>query len=111
VSESPFRILQGPLQQLEQILLAEQFLENANLIVFIATVFRRTLSKYGSRGYRYVLFEAGHLAQNLCLLAAERNLGSLCVGGFWDSRVNAFLGLNGVDDAVVYCVGIGHPAE
>jgi SagB-type dehydrogenase family enzyme len=98
-------------EQLEQILLAQQFLENANLMIFISAVFHRTLSKYGSRGYRYILFEAGHVAQNLCLLAAELNLGSLCVGGFWDSRLNRFLGLDGADGAVVYCVGIGHPAE
>jgi len=98
-------------EQLERILLAQQFLQNANAIIFISAVFRRTLTKYGSRGYRYILLEAGHLAQNLCLLSAELDLGSLCVGGFWDSRLNSFIGLNGVDDAVVYCVGVGHPDE
>jgi SagB-type dehydrogenase family enzyme len=96
--------------ELARMLLAQQFLENANVVIFITAVFHRTLSKYGSRGYRYVLLEAGHVAQNLCLLASEMNLGSLCAGGFWDSRLNRFLGLDGVDEAAVYCVGLGHPA-
>jgi SagB-type dehydrogenase family enzyme len=98
-------------EELVRLLLAQQFLENANVIILLSAVFRRTLSKYGSRGYRYILFEAGHVAQSLCLLAAELGLGSLCVGGFWDSRINRFLGLDGTHEAVVYGVGIGHSDE
>lgn len=92
-------------------LLAEPFVENANAVVFLSAVFDRTLHKYGARGYRYVLLEAGHVAQNLCLLATERGLGSLCIGGFMDSETNRFLGLDGVTEATVYAVGIGHSAE
>jgi SagB-type dehydrogenase family enzyme len=90
-------------------LLADPFVRDANVIVFIAAEFARTQKKYGPRGYRYVLIEAGHLAQNLCLLAAEQGLGSLCMGGFMDSKVNRFLGLDGVHEAVVYGVGMGYP--
>ena len=95
--------------ELGGVLLAQPFLENANVLVFITAVFDRTLVKYGARGYRYVLLEAGHIAQNLCLLAAERSLGSLCVGGFMDGKANAFLGLDPRIEGVVYCVGIGNP--
>jgi SagB-type dehydrogenase family enzyme len=73
-------------------------------------VFKRTLTKYGPRGYRYVLLEAGHVALNLCLLAGEHQLGSLCVGGFLDAKLNRFLGLDGINEAIVYCVGAGYPA-
>ena len=58
-----------------------------------------------------VLFEAGHVAQAICLVAAEHDLGSLCVGGFRDARLNQFLNFDGTTQAVVYCVGVGHPAE
>jgi SagB-type dehydrogenase family enzyme len=94
-----------------RVLLAQPFLENANLVLFIAAVFDRTLPKYGARGYRYVLLEAGHVAQNVCLLATERGLGSLCVGGFLDARANTFLALDSGAEGVVYCVGVGTPAE
>jgi len=89
-------------------LLADPFVQDANLVVFLTAVFMRTQRKYGPRGYRYVLLEAGHVAQNLCLLAAEQGLGSLCIGGFVDSKLNRFLKLDGVREAAVYAVGVGH---
>lgn len=87
------------------------FLENANALVLVTAVFDRTLHKYGARGYRYILLEAGHVAQNLCLLATERGLASLCVGGFMDGAVNRALDLEPRTEATVYCVGIGHSGD
>ena len=78
---------------------------------FLSAVFARTLKKYGPRGYRYILLEAGHCAQNLCLLAAERGLATLCLGGFQDTKLNRLLGLDGTTEAVVYCQGVGYAAE
>jgi SagB-type dehydrogenase family enzyme len=89
-------------------LLDAQYLEHANAIVFVAAVFDRTLHKYGARGYRFILLEAGHAAQNLCLLAADRGLATICVGGFVDSAVNALLGVKPRREGAVYCVGVGH---
>jgi SagB-type dehydrogenase family enzyme len=98
------------LVSLAELMLAAPLLEHANVVVFMAAVFDRTLHKYGGRGYRYILLEAGHTAQNLCLLATERGLASLCVGGFSDSATNRFLRLEPGIEAVIYCVGVGHPA-
>ena len=89
----------------------EPFLRSANVIVLIAAIFDRTQKKYGPRGYRYILFEAGHAAQNLCLLATERGLGSLCIGGFLDAKLNRVLGFDGVHEAVLYGVGLGYPEQ
>jgi len=86
------------------------FIRDANLIFFLSAVFHRSQKKYGPRGYRYILLEAGHVAQNLCLIAAEFNLGSLCMGGFYDSRLNRFLGFDGLSEAVVYSVAAGNSA-
>lgn len=89
-------------------LLTEPFIVNSNLVFYLAAVFKRTQKKYGPRGYRYILLEAGHVAQNICLLAAEQGLGSLCMGGFLDSKLNHLLGLSGDQEAVVYSVAVGH---
>jgi SagB-type dehydrogenase family enzyme len=97
--------------ELGHILLGQHFLEQANALLLFSAVFARTQRKYGPRGYRYALLEAGHAAQNLCLMAAERGLGGLCVGGFFDRRLNRLLQLDGVEKAVVYAVAIGHPAN
>ena len=72
-------------------------------------MFGRSQKKYGTRGYRYVLLEAGHSAQNVCLRAAELGLGSLCMGGFEDARLNRMLGLEPAREGVVYAVAVGHP--
>jgi SagB-type dehydrogenase family enzyme len=98
-------------EALADAVIAAPLIRNANAVVFLSAVFDRTLHKYGARGYRYVLLEAGHVAQNICLLATERGLASLCVGGFMDARVNRLLELEPLTEAVVYCVAIGHAAE
>ena len=95
---------------LQPLLYMFQAIEHSNLVIFLAAVFNRTQKKYGPRGYRYILLEAGHVAQNLCLLAVERGLGSLCMGGYTDGELNATLGLNPRDEGVVYSIAIGWPA-
>jgi SagB-type dehydrogenase family enzyme len=91
-------------------ILYPEFLEGANLLLILSAVFHRTMKKYGPRGYRYTLLEAGHCAQNICLLAAESGLGSLCLGGFDDKVMNRALDLNERREAVIYCLGVGYPA-
>lgn len=95
-------------KELGDLLLGQYYLETANVALIFAAVFERTLKKYGPRGYRYVLFEAGHAAQNVCLLATEMELGSICTGGFYDGRLNRYLGLDGTSEAALYLVGLGH---
>jgi SagB-type dehydrogenase family enzyme len=93
--------------EIHNCLLAPNFLEHANFVLIITSVFDRCLRKYGPRGYRYVLLEAGHVAQNLCLIATEVGLGALCVGGFCDSALNRLLGLDETQEGALYVVGIG----
>ena len=83
------------------------FIGGANAIVCHVAVFGRCQKKYGPRGYRYILLEAGHSAQNLCLAAEERGLATLCMGGFKDSMLNRCLGLSVPDEGVVYSVAVG----
>ena len=99
------------LSELGSCLVDQYYFVNASATIIFSAVFERTLTKYGDRGYRYILLEAGHAAQNLCLLAAEQGLGSLCIGGFFDARLNRFLGLDGTTEAAIYCVVVGYPAE
>lgn len=96
------------LKGLGDLLLGQFFLDNANAALFFTAVFDRTLNKYGPRGYRYILMEAGHVAQNVCLLAAELGLATICLGGFVDHRLNGWIGLDGTTEAAVYVVGLGY---
>lgn len=81
-------------------------------VVFVLTgAFWRSKSKYGPRGYRYVLQESGHLAQNLLLVAEALDLGGVPAAAFHDHEMNDLLDVDGVNEAVVYAVGVGRPEE
>lgn len=79
------------------------------IFIMIAT-FWRTMAKYGPRGYRYVLQESGHIAQNFYLAACALDLGCVAVEAFYDDEINDLIGLDGVEQATVYTVFVGKPA-
>jgi SagB-type dehydrogenase family enzyme len=102
----------GPVRaEADGCLLAPQFVEGANVLLFIAAPLDPMLAKYGPRGYRYLILEAGHVAQSICLAAIEQQLAALCIGGFIDHAVDRFLGLKDMVETSLYCVGIGHPFD
>jgi SagB-type dehydrogenase family enzyme len=82
----------------EQAMFSPEFTANANMLVMLAATFTTTQNKYGPRGYRYMLIEAGHAAQNLCLAAAELGCATLCLGGFEDDLLNRVLGLHALEE-------------
>lgn len=78
---------------------------------FLTGSFWRSYAKYGPRAYRYVLAEAGHLSQNLQLVATALGLGSIPRAGYVDRRVNDYLGTDGVNEAVLYACVVGSTDE
>jgi SagB-type dehydrogenase family enzyme len=96
-----------PFPRLESMLYTYSFIEHANVVIALAAQFKRTQKKYGPRGYRYILLEAGHVGQNVCLMAAELGLASLCMGGYIDSSLNTLLGLDSMQEGVVYTLAVG----
>lgn len=61
-------------------------------IVIVGDLGRQTL-KYGNRGYRLTLIEAGHVAQNICLFCTEQGLDTCELGGMIDYALKAELEL------------------
>jgi SagB-type dehydrogenase family enzyme len=68
--------------------------------------FERSTFKYGERGYRMTLLEAGHLSQNLILSAVGNGRNALPVAGLLDCEVEKILGVDGVIQSVVGAVAI-----
>ena len=81
------------------------------LVIFITSVFERSVFKYGDRGYRFIFLEAGHVAQNINLVAYGIGLASVNIGGFLDRRVDDFLGLDGLTHSTIYMIAIGEEAK
>lgn len=83
----------------------------AAAIIFLTALFERSVFKYGDRGYRFILLEAGHVAQNINLVACGLGLGCLNIGGFFDRRIDELLDLDGLTHSTVYMVAIGGKVE
>jgi SagB-type dehydrogenase family enzyme len=79
--------------EVARITLGQEMIRSANLVVAITAIFQRTMWKYGQRGYRYVWLDAGHLAQNLYLVATALGLGAMAIGGFYDAEMYDLLAL------------------
>lgn len=87
----------------------EATLANASALIVVTAVFDRTTFKYGDRGYRLVLLDAGHMAQNLLLAATAMQLGAVPFGGFRDDPLSRLVGADGVNEASLYLICVGHP--
>lgn len=87
--------------------LGQHMTEQANIVVLVAGVPARTMWKYGQRGYRYLWLDAGHMAQNLCLVAVALGLGAVPIGGFFDQEVNELVGVAPPDEEVIYMLCVG----
>ena len=53
------------------------------------------------------MLEAGHLAQNFVLAGESLGLSVVPLGGFLDRRVEDILGVDGVEESVVYTLLVG----
>jgi SagB-type dehydrogenase family enzyme len=64
----------------------------------------RVGARYGGRGGRFLLLEAGHLMQNLCLTSASLGLATVPLGGYFEREVARAFALP--DGDLVLYVGV-----
>jgi SagB-type dehydrogenase family enzyme len=89
--------------------LFQEFCAEAGATFVWTAIFARAKRKYRQRAYRYVYLDAGHIAQNLALAAVGLGLGTCQVAAFFDDEMNALLGVDGVEESVIYLSAVGHP--
>ncbi|HET7627103.1 MAG TPA: SagB family peptide dehydrogenase [Bacillales bacterium] len=61
---------------------------DCNFCLIIAADLQYAGKHYGERGYRFCLLEAGHIVQNMMLVAQAQELAIAPVGGFKDDEIN-----------------------
>ena len=88
-------------------LVQPELAQGASLIIFLTAIFERSIFKYGERGYRFILLEAGHVAQNLNLVANALGLGCVNIGGYFDREIDEYLELDGITHSTIYMLAIG----
>ncbi|MDX1615692.1 MAG: SagB/ThcOx family dehydrogenase [Candidatus Promineifilaceae bacterium] len=77
------------------------WMADAALILVVSAVFERTTARYGTRGRRYVHFDAGLAVENACLQVAALGLAAVVVGAFDDPAVADLLALSGEEEPLL----------
>jgi SagB-type dehydrogenase family enzyme len=87
-----------------------QMIVMAAQVTFIWTaVVARSRWKYRQRAYRYIYLDAGHIGQNLYVAAGALGLGCCAIGAFYDDKANNIIGIDGVEETVIYLATVGWP--
>jgi SagB-type dehydrogenase family enzyme len=96
-----------PRERVEALTAYPELVAPAGVVIFATALFWRTRFKYGLRGYRFALLEAGHVGQNALLAAAALGVAAVPIGGVFDRRVELLLEIDGVDESLVYALSVG----
>jgi SagB-type dehydrogenase family enzyme len=96
---------------LAQTALGQGMIADAQVIFIWTAIVERSRWKYRQRAYRYIYLDAGHIAQNLYLAGTATGLGICGIGAFFDDPVNALIGVDGVEETVLYMASAGWPAR
>ncbi len=67
--------------------LYQMWMADAAVSFVITAEYRRITVKYGERGIRYAIMEAGNISQNIFLQAESLGLGAGIVGAFHDDKI------------------------
>lgn len=92
---------------LRRAVFAGELWEGAAMLLVLTAVFERTQSKYGERGYRFALLEAGHAGQGLLLMAEALGLGAVVIGGFREDDLASLLGLDAAAESPISAILVG----
>ncbi len=104
----------GPLPAgtLPDLLGGQPWAAEASAVIFLVASLGRAMWKYEHPlSLRMVLFEAGHIAQNMLVAASDAGLAAWPSGAVSDTRVEEALRVGGPDRAVLYAVVLGHPRD
>ncbi len=86
--------------------LGQTWAGQAPALLVLACTPQVTTSRYGRRGQRYILLEAGHAAQNTLLQATALGLAAVPIGAFHEGQVREALGLPDLQEPL-YIIPVG----
>lgn len=91
--------------QLAKAVIGQEPVRLAAADIVITGVFSRTKEKYGKKGERFVLMEAGHAAQNIYLESVSLNIGTVSIGAFDDAQIKNILNLKKEEPLYILPIG------
>ncbi len=80
--------------------------DSAVFFIWSCAIYRMAW-RYSERAYRLVHLDAGHVCQNLYLAAEQIGCGACAIGAFDDEIMAGLLGIDGIEQFVIYCATVG----
>ncbi len=84
-----------------------EWIQNSSVALVVTAVFNRNQMKYGERGYRQILHEAGHVGQNVYLASGALGMKCCTVSGTRDVALEKLIDIDGITESVVYGMVLG----
>jgi SagB-type dehydrogenase family enzyme len=103
------KILDGDMRQ-ELLLVVGSYNQSAvgsaAIDIVITAAYEKTTPQFGDRGIRYVILEAGHVAQNIYLQCESLGFNTVSMGSFEDQQVKNLLN---IEEDPLYIMPVGYP--
>jgi len=87
----------------------QRFVAHAPVLFIWSCVPYRGEWRYTVAAHKVMLLDAGHVCQNLYLASEAIGAGACAIGAYDQGAMDAFLGLDGEDEFVVYLAPVGKP--
>lgn len=97
-------------QEIHNISLGQELARDAAAVLIHTADLKEAVQTYGSRAYRYLHLDAGHIGQRVNVAAIHLELGVSGIGGFFDDHVNRLLDIP-ENELCVYITCLGRPAS
>ena len=96
-------------REIIDIALGQEYAGSAPVTLILTIYWARTRWKYGDRGFRYALLDAGFAGENVYLACKALGLGTVAIGAFYDDELCKFLNIDCKDEIPVLIFPIGKP--
>jgi len=87
------------------------FITKAPILIIFTSVWGRSAVKYGDFAFELALLEAGHMSQNVLLVATALSLTSRPFAAFDDAVISELLDLNPDYEQPILTIGLAGPAK
>ncbi|WP_062352655.1 SagB/ThcOx family dehydrogenase [Bacillus kwashiorkori] len=81
--------------------------KNTKILTFLVGNYQWSFAKYGLLSYRLAMIEAGHIGQNIQLVATLLKKKSLPMCAFYDDKVEDFLNITENNRNCIYMIALG----
>lgn len=87
--------------------LGQTFVGNSAVVFYWTSIPYRAEWRYALTSHKMILLDAGHVCQNLYLAAEAIGAGTVAIGAYSQSKTDAILKVDGVDEMTVYLAPVG----